>query len=118
MKYYKNTNGEVYAYENEFEREEWGAPELVKMTEAEIDEHLNPTPTTEQLANQARSKRDHLINGVIWRINRHRDELDLGLDPTEPLEPLLQYVQALRDAPQQEGFPEEFVWPTEPELPR
>lgn len=118
MKYYRHTEtGEIYAYENEAERNEWGAPELVEMSSAELDEHLNPTPTPEQLADQARAKRDHLINGFIWRINRHRDEIDLGLEPTEPLEPLLQHVQALRDVPDQAGFPKEVVWPTEPELP-
>lgn len=43
MKYYKNTEtGEVYAYETEEERQEWGAPELVEMTPAEVDAHLNP----------------------------------------------------------------------------
>ena len=116
MKYYKNTNGEVYAYENEAERQEWGAPDLIEMSAAEIDEHLNPTPTTEQLEEQARAKRYYLINGFIWRINRHRDEVDLGLEPTEPLEPLLQYVQALRDVPQQEGFPDAVDWPAKPEF--
>ena len=118
MKYYKNTNGEVYAYENEAERQEWGTPDLIEMSAAEIDEHLNPTPTTEQLAEEARAKRDSLINGFIWRINRHRDELDLGLEPTEPLEPLLQYVQALRDVSTQANFPQEIVFPIEPELPQ
>lgn len=119
MKYYKDPNtGEVFAYENEQERQEWGAPDLIEMSAAEIDEHLNPTPTPEQLADQARAKRDYLINGFIWRINRHRDELDLGLEPTEPLDPLLQHVQALRDVPAQAKFPKEIVWPIEPELPR
>lgn len=32
MKYYKNLKGEVYAYETEEERDEWGAPDLVEMT--------------------------------------------------------------------------------------
>lgn len=42
MKYYKhNKTGEVFAYENEAERKEWGAPELVEMTPAEVDAHLN-----------------------------------------------------------------------------
>ena len=114
MKYYKNKDGEVYAYETEAERQEWGSPDLVEMTEKEIDEHLNPTPTLEQLARKARAKRDQLIESVRWRIERHSDELALGSDPTEPLEPLLQYVQALRDVPQQEGFPNEFDWPVKP----
>ena len=70
-----------------------------------------PHPTTEQLAATARAERDRLIESVRWRIERHSDELALGSEPTEPLEPLLQYVQALRDVPQQAGFPGDIDWP-------
>lgn len=68
-------------------------------------------PTLEQLADTARAQRDQLIESVRWRIERHYDELALGSEPTEPLEPLLQYTQALRDVPQQSGFPESVEWP-------
>ena len=111
MIYYKNTQGEVYAYETEAERDQWGAPDLAAMTPSEVDVHLNPKPTLEQLAVTARAKRDQLIESVRWRIERHSDELALGSEPTEPLEPLLQYTQALRDVPQQAGFPEDVEWP-------
>lgn len=42
MKFYKAKSGEVYAYETEQERDQWGAPDLVKMTPEEIEAHLNP----------------------------------------------------------------------------
>ena len=84
---------------------------MVELTEGELEEHLDPQPTTEQLADTARAERDGLIESVRWRIERHSDELALGIEPTEPLEPLLQYTQALRDVPQQAGFPESVEWP-------
>jgi len=53
MKYFKDKNtGEVYAYETEAERQKWGAPELVKMTEEEVYLHKNPPtpePTEEEI---------------------------------------------------------------------
>lgn len=50
MIYYKHPEtGEVFAYETEAERQEWGAPELVEMTPEEIDAHLNPPPPAEQI---------------------------------------------------------------------
>lgn len=116
MNYFKDKNtGEVYAYDQEQIDGGWVKEGLVPMTDEEVSAHLAPKPPT---AEQVRVKRDAKIEAVRWRIERHRDELDLGLEPTEPLEPLLQHVQALRDAPQQEGFPENVNWPTEPSSPK
>ena len=117
MKYYKHLEtGDVFAYKSEQERQEWGAPDLVEMTPEEVNAHLNPVPTAEQLAAQIRAERDAKIEVVRWRIERAKDEALLELPLTEPLEPLLVYVQALRDVPLQEGFPENVQWPVEPEL--
>lgn len=107
MNYYKDTAGNVYAY-NDIQTPREG---VVLMTETETEAHLNPQPTSDQLADTARAERDRLIESVRWRIERHKDELALGSEPTEPLEPLLQYTQALRDVPQQTGFPESVEWP-------
>ncbi len=70
-----------------------------------------PVLTEEQLGTQVREQRDSLLEEVEWRRNRHNDEVLLGLEPTEPLLPILEYIQALRDVPQQEGFPEDIEWP-------
>jgi hypothetical protein len=58
-----------------------------------------------------RAERDAKIEAVRWRIERAKDEAALGIPLTEPLEPLLRYVQKLRDIPQQAGFPEKVEWP-------
>ena len=111
-KLYKDTNGNIYSVSPiQKPKKEW-----VALTKEEVEAHLNPTPTNEQLADTTRAERDRLIESVRWRIERHSDELALGREPTEPLEPLLQYVQALRDVPQQAGFPEAMEWPELPSV--
>ena len=107
MNYYKDNQNTVYAY-SEIQTPKDG---LTKITEQEALALANPPPTTEQLAEQVRAERDAKIEAVRWRIERARDEIDLGIPLTEPLEPLLQYVQALRDVPEQAGFPEKVEWP-------
>lgn len=48
MIYYKNPNGDVFSFETEAERDQYGAPDLVRMTQEEVDAHLNPVPTYSQ----------------------------------------------------------------------
>ena len=107
MKYFKDNQNKVYAY-SEIQTPKDG---LIKITEQEALELTNPPLTTEQLAERVRAERDAKIEVVRWRIERAKDEAALNIPLTEPLEPLLRYVQALRDVPQQAGFPEKVEWP-------
>ena len=73
--------------------------------------------TAEQLAKEAheaavdsaRAKRDRLLAESDWVTIRAADTGDPV--PTE----WQTYRQALRDIPEQTGFPEEIEWPQEPE---
>lgn len=51
MNYFKNPKtGEIYGYESQEDREQWGSPDLVPMTQEEIDTHLSPpSPTPQQI---------------------------------------------------------------------
>src|SRR5690554_5684635 len=83
MKYYKNPNtDEVFAYESEQERQEWGAPELVEMTPAEVDAHLNPPvqPYVPDQVTRAQGKAA-LIQAGLWQAVL--DYVDGIADPTE-----------------------------------
>jgi hypothetical protein len=66
-----------------------------------------PPPTAEELAAQVRIERNRLLAASDWT------QLP---DVTEAIRSAwAEYRQALRDIPQQSGFPENVVWPTKPE---
>ena len=65
-----------------------------------------PEQPLEQLAATARSKRDSLLAQTDW--TQAADVPQATKDLWAP------YRQALRDVPQQSGFPTEIVWPVKP----
>jgi hypothetical protein len=65
----------------------------------------------QQLPQEIRTIRDQKILEVEWRIRRYQDEQLLALPHTDDIITLTAYVQALRDVPQQVGFPQDVVWP-------
>lgn len=50
MKYYKTETGEVFAYDGDGSQDKFIRPDLVAMTDAEIDAHVNPHLTPEDSA--------------------------------------------------------------------
>ena len=67
-----------------------------------------PTPqkTTDELKAEVRAQRDRLLTASDWT-----QVIDAPVDQAA----WATYRQALRDIPQQEGFPQTVVWPTQPE---
>ena len=68
----------------------------------------------ELLVEQVKSTRDKLIKDTIWRVQRYESEIRLGITTTDNITNIDVYIQALRDIPQQEGFPTDIIWPTLP----
>lgn len=60
----------------------------------------------EDLAVLVRAKRDVLIRATDWT--------QLGDVPEETRQRYVEYRQALRDVPQQPGFPHDVTWPVPP----
>jgi len=76
-----------------------------------------PEKPVEQKEAEARAERDRRIDAVRWRIERYQTQDAAGLETTDTAEhykAILLYVQALRDIPEQAGFPEAIEWPEEP----
>jgi len=80
--------------------------EIMRQVEAsELVVEPDPGPSEDQLAAQARSQRDALLSGSDWT-----------QVPDAPVNQAAwaEYRQALRDLPQQAGFPTEITWPQIP----
>jgi len=80
--------------------------EIMRQVDAgELVVEPDPGPSEEQLAAQARSQRDALLSQSDWT-----QVPDAPVDQQAWAE----YRQALRDLPQQAGFPTEITWPVKP----
>lgn len=108
MKYYKDSQNQVYAYAADGSQDKYIQPSLIPITKEEADVIRFPPPTQAQQAQAIRAERDVRIRKADYAINMAEDA---GLDTTA----LRAYRQALRDVPQQPGFPEAVNWPEQPE---
>lgn len=68
-----------------------------------------PEPTIEQQERQVRAQRNSLLTLCDWT------QLADAPLTTEQKQEWVEYRQALRDIPEQTGFPDAVVWPSAPE---
>lgn len=77
-----------------------------------------PSLTLADIASNERSWRDGALLSIKWLRERHRDQQEIGGDTAlsgEQFTELLFYVQALRDWPQNNKFPDQKYRPVAPE---
>ena len=105
----KDFYAEEYKAVDKFAKEN---PELVKKYVANVY-----VPTTEDLAEQIRAKRDILLEQADKLLLRYEEELEIGIIEQNDTyrKALLRYKCDLRNIPQQEGFPENVEWPEVPQ---
>ena len=73
--------------------------------------------TPDQRAEEIRSKRDGLIDDIMWRAERYQTQKALGVtttDSEEQYRAVLAYIEELRQVPEQPGFPDVVEWPSQP----
>jgi|GEM_PF-2162687 len=76
-----------------------------------------PPPTTEQIAARLRAQRDALLAPITDALQRHVLQTTYAQPTTltdAEASALAAYAQALRDVPQQAGFPHTVAWPDAP----
>ena len=69
-----------------------------------------PEPTEQEMASMVRSQRDAKLSATDYLVVP-----DYPISP-EDLEAVKVYRQALRDIPEQSGFPKNVQWPVEPQF--
>lgn len=74
---------------------------ITEITQEELDAMIVSEPPT---AEMQRRERDNLLKETDWWANS-----DITMTEEQRA-----YRQALRDIPQQEGFPTDITWPTKP----
>ncbi|WP_420299886.1 tail fiber assembly protein [Edwardsiella tarda] len=79
MKYYKDVNNTVYAYESDGSQDEFIKPGLVPITEKEAMDIVNPPPTHDELVAQAEAKKTQLRSVADSEIAWRQDAVDAGM---------------------------------------
>lgn len=108
MIYYK-LNNEVFAYETEEFFSIYGNPDAVKMSESEVEEHLNKNTTS--ISDIERAERNYLLSELDQIVS---NPLRWSEFTEEQKQQLIEYRQLLLDVPQQETFPHAVDWPEKP----
>ncbi|MBF8730447.1 hypothetical protein IRZ59_08295 [Pseudomonas guariconensis] len=74
-------------------------------------------PAAAEQAVAERAWRDAELAGLVWLRDRHRDQVEIGVPTTltpDQFAELLVFMQALRDWPQSEAFPDSAQRPVAP----
>nr|ELR5199342.1 tail fiber assembly protein [Providencia rettgeri] len=88
MKYYKNRNNEIYAYESDGSQDEFIADDLVLIAEQEALAITNPPPSKGQLIAEAEYQKQVLLNEATIAIAPLQDAVDLGIATSKEQEQL------------------------------
>jgi hypothetical protein len=97
----------------EITEQEWQqADQLARMIDGKLFLGKTQAEKDREQADVVRAKRDSLIDKEDWRYTRYNSEVRQGLTPSDDIVALDTYMQALRDIPEQVGFPWNVEWPT------
>lgn len=87
--------------------EQHGRDIFSQLSQGVVDDYVPPlAPTIEEIAAEARAERDRLLVATDWTQAADVPQATRNL--------FAPYRQALRDVPEQSGFPTDIVWPTKP----
>lgn len=111
-------NGIPYHIIPEMESEYTAVSEYVKQNPDKCTDYIEPVyvPTQKEKEDMIRARRDSLIQEADIMFLKYAEQVELGIitaNETYRLD-LLTYKQALRDIPEQAGFPDDVEYPALP----
>ena len=101
MKYFKDTSNNVYAYDPDQIDLGYPLEPMVELTSEELELHLHPLATVEELAVIARAWRDSELARADVELNKVQDGMGVGT-----VTQWRAYRVALRNWPTTDGWPE------------
>ena len=101
MKYYFDPIVGVRAFESDGSQDFLITDNMRPLTDEELEAHLNPSPTAEQLADKARLWRDAELTRADIELNKVQDGMGIGT-----VTQWRSYRVALRNWPTTDGWPD------------
>ena len=109
MQYFKSKDGAVFAYESDQDREKFGSNDLVTMSVAEVDAHLNPPPkpvTREEVTELRRLAYANLLTGSDPLYIEYQRAIATEAPDSEIADARAAWLQRAEEIAQQ------YPWPT------
>lgn len=116
MKYFKDSNNVIYAYDADGSQDEYIKDGLIHISEDEAMSIVNPPPTKEDLIKQATLKKESLLAEIDTVTNLWRTQLALGMISPLDREKLIAWMRYAQEvaAVEPENLPES--WPVKPSV--
>lgn len=122
MKYYKDKDGGIYAFESDGSQDEFIDPGLTLLDAAGLAaaraaQAAANAPTREQMVSAANAQRDSLLAVAALRIGplQYAVDLDAATEPDKAnLKAWKLYSVEVNRVSEQAGFPQAIDWPVQP----
>ncbi|WP_370557802.1 tail fiber assembly protein [Edwardsiella tarda] len=115
MKYFKDNNDVVYAYDADGSQDEYIKAGLIPISESEAMAIVNPPPTKNDLIQEAAQKKNELLSEVETVTKLWQTQLALGIiteTDKEKLTEWMRYAQQIDNI--NVGLAPDITWPSKP----
>lgn len=117
MKYFKDSNNVIYAYDADGSQDEYIKDGLIRISEDEAISIVNPPPTKEDLIREAALKKTSLLAEIDTVTKLWQTQLVLGIILDSDKERLIAWMRYAQDlAAIDVNMAPDISWPVRPEV--